>query len=222
VDYQVGANHVRFQQDHYEIDLDFNDVVPIRGSIQYYPAAGLYFPPTLLAHKNDFESGYVIPAIRGKYKGKIQVGKTTYDFDGIDGYHDHNWGIWRQIVWNWGHAFSKEFAIFFGEIYVENRSKGLFAGVYDSKGFVTLFRPKQLDFSEYQNGVPRKIHFQDEKRFTTLDLTGQTQRFITTPLEGSQLEFVQYNMDYDVRLNIDGKEYSVVATGNAETFVQTK
>jgi len=219
IDYHAGPNSVRFESDHYEIDLNFEDGIPIRGKINYYPATGLYFPPTFLARKKDFESGYVIPAIRGKYQGRIQIGKTNYDFSNADGYHDHNWGIWRQLVWNWGHVFSKDFAIFFGEILLDNQSKGLFAGVYDQKGFVTLFRPDRIHFSNGQAQVPQNLEISSEKRFTSLDLKGRARNFVTTPLEGSLVEFVQLHMDYELRLMVDGKIFDQKAAGNAETFV---
>jgi hypothetical protein len=222
VDYHVGSNNVRFEKDHYEIDLDFQDRVAINGHLSYYPAAGLYFPPTFLVRTKDFESGYVIPAIRGKYEGTIRIGNATYDFHEVDGYHDHNWGIWRQIVWNWGHAFSNNFAIFFGEIFLNDRSKGLFAGIYDRNGFVTLFRPESIRLSNYENRVPRHLQITAEKRFSAFTLSGTANRFVTTPLEDSHLEFVQLNMNYALKLMIDGKEYSEKASGNAETFVSTK
>ncbi len=225
IDYRVGLNQVRFEKDHYEIDLEFADQVPVEGKLRYYPAEGLYFPPTTLARRSDFESGYVIPAIRGKYQGRIRIGKTSYNFDGIDGYHDHNWGIWRQIDWNWGHAYSKEFAIFFGEIFLENKSKGLFVGVYNSKGFVTLLRPDRLHFSDYQKTpegllVPMTFRMKAEKRFSSMSLTARADRYVTTKLEDQPLHFVQYKMTYDVKLHLDGKEHHFTATGNAETFVQ--
>ena len=222
IDYHAGTNSVRFVKDHYEIQLHFEDQVPVQGTLKYYPAQGLYFPPTFLARKKDFESGYVIPAIRGKYQGSIQIGSNNYDFNNVDGYHDHNWGIWRQIVWNWGHAFSKDFAIFYGEIFLDNQSKGLFAGVYDRKGFVTLFRPDRIRFSHYNNLVPQALQISAEKRFTSMDLKGSAKRFITTPLEGSSLEFVQLNLQYELRLEIDHQQYLLKTSGNAETFINRK
>ncbi len=227
IDYRAGPNRIRYEKDHYEIELDFENQAPVRGKLQYFPTEGLYFPPALLAKKSDFESGYVIPAIRGKYQGSIQIGGTTYNFDDLDGYHDHNWGIWRQIEWNWGHAFSKDFAIFFGEIYVGGKSKGLFAGVYDLQGFFTLFRPDRIEFSNYtesQDGliVPMTMKIQAQKRFSSLSITGKPVRFVTTQLEGQPLHFVQYKMNYEGVLTVDGNEYRFEATGNSETFVKSR
>ncbi len=227
VDYNAGQTHVEFVDDHYEIDLDFHDRFPIRGKLRYDPARGLYFPPTVLAKNDEFESGYVIPAIRGRYQGSIDVGAKTYDFNNVNGYHDHNWGIWQQIEWNWGHAFSDEFAIFFGEIFLNKKSKGVFAGVYDQNGFLTLLRPDRIEFSDSRQQpdgliVPLKLRMNGEKRFASLDLSGQAARFVTTPLEGQNLYFVQFNMTYDVNLVLDGTAHRFSASGNAETFVPAR
>jgi hypothetical protein len=222
INYRAGTNYIRFVKDHYEIDLNFRDRLSVQGHLRYYPNQGLYVPPTFLARSKNFESGYTIPAIRGKYEGKIQIGKKTYDFNNINGYHDHNWGIWGQIDWNWGHAFSKEFAIFFGEIFLNHKSKGLFVGVYDSKGFVSMFRPDKIRFSNYQNAVPLHMEMQSSKRFSSFHMIGGADRFVTTPLEDQQLDFVQYKMNYNVKLKIDNKEYDFLAKGNAETFVKSR
>ena len=225
IDYRIGANHIRFVKDHYEIDLDLRPQAPVKGILRYFPAEGLYFPPTMLAQKTDFESGYVIPAIRGKYDGSIEIGAQSFNFSGIDGYHDHNWGIWQQIEWNWGHAFSKEFAIFFGEIYLEGQSKGLFAGIYDSRGFLTLLRPGKILYSEFTKTpdgllVPMEMKMEAEKRFSSMTLHGKAERYVTTKMEEQDLHFVQYKMNYDGVLTVDGKKYEFSAKGNAETFVR--
>jgi len=221
VDYRIGSNQVRFNNDHYEIDLDFHDKVPIQGTLLYYPAAGLYFPPTYLARSEQFESGYVIPAIRGTYKGALRVGSDTYDFENVSGYHDHNWGIWQRIEWNWGHLFSDHYAIFFGEIYLGGKSKGLFAGVFDRSGFLTVLRPNHIEFSDFKEKVPQQLRFRNQKQFSSIDLTGKARSFISTKLEGSPpLHFIQYKMDYSVALQLDGRNISFPARGNAETYVK--
>src|SRR5262249_19244369 len=102
IHYRISTNTVDFVQDHYEIGLSFTDKIPIAGKLKFYPAPGLYLPPTYLAKSEGFESGYAIPAIRGRYEGSIQIGAKRLDFDNLTGYHDHNWGIWQAIHWNWG------------------------------------------------------------------------------------------------------------------------
>jgi hypothetical protein len=193
--------------------------------LRYYPEPGLYFPPTLLARSHDFESGYVIPSIRGRYEGTLTAGAKTYDFNNVVGYHDHNWGIWQQLVWNWGHLHSDVYNIFFGEIFLAGKSKGLFVGVFDRKGFVSVFRPDKLIFSDFQRRaegieVPKQWEMAHEKRFSSLRLQGNAQSVVATPVDSdNSLYFIQYKADYTVTLRVDGTATTFRATGNAETFV---
>ena len=225
ISYRAGGTSVRFNQDHYEIDVDFYDRVPIKGVLKYFPQPGLYFPPTDLARSNHFESGYVIPAIRGAYDGAITIGNKSYRFDGVPGYHDHNWGIWQEIIWNWGHLYSNQYALFFGEIFLEGKSKGLFVGLLDNKGFLTLLRPDKIKFTDYKEGpagtlVPMQWEIEAKKQFASLLLRGKAQSFVSTKVEGAEpLYFIQYKANYRVEATLDNKKLLFDATGNAETFV---
>jgi hypothetical protein len=220
VDYQAGRSSVRFVNDHYVLSLRFHDRVPVEGDLDFYPPRNLYFPPAYLAQGGGFESGYVIPAIRGEYRGSLRIGGKHYDFNNVAGYHDHNWGIWQKTEWNWGHLFSPEYSIFFGEIFLSGKSRGLFLAVFDHRGFVSVFRPQFLRFSEYRSkdpSVPMKLELQDSKRFSSIHLQGDAQSFVAT--EQDSKYFIQYKMNYQVTLQIDGRSTTFLATGNAETFV---
>jgi hypothetical protein len=223
IDYSAGESEIRFINDHYELSLHFKDRFEISGRLLFYPQPGLYFPPSYLAHSDTFESGYVIPALRGQYQGAIQIGNKRYDFTKVTGYHDHNWGIWQKTEWNWGHLFSPDYSIFYGEIFLNEKSKGLFLGVFDKKGFLSIFRPQRILFSNYAPGptgsrVPMQLEMKDSKRFSSINVRGRANSFIPSPAESSY--FIQYNMDYSVQLEIDGKPAAFEAKGNAETYVR--
>jgi hypothetical protein len=233
VNYTVGSNHVRIVDGSYEIDLNFMDKAGnISGKLKYVPVPNLYFPPVMLAESEGFESGYVIPSVKGSYEGSIIIGGRNYDFNHATGYHDHNWGIWQQpdtsgepVSWNWGHASSETHSIFFGEIFVKNRTRGMFAGVFDHQGFVAAFQPGTIHFSEptQANGltVPQHLRFSQKKSFTSIEVDGKSKSFTSSPAgQNNSQHFVQYKMDYKVRLNVDGKVLEFPADGNAETYVK--
>lgn len=232
VDYVVGSNRIRLVDGVYEIDLNFGDQSPVRGKLRYNPTPNLYFPPVMLAESAGFESGYVIPSIKGVYEGSLTIGERKYNFNKAAGYHDHNWGIWQQpqssgdpVRWNWGHAFSDSYAIFYGEIFLKNRSRGLFVGVFDNKGYVTVFRPGSIQFSEpleQPEGilVPQHLRISQSKPFTSIEMNAIAKSFTATPVGAdNSLYFIQYKMDYTIKLNVDGHAVSFPARGNAETFV---
>lgn len=232
IDYDTGLGHMRYSNDHYEITLNYNDRIPIHGVLRYYPQRNLYFPPAYLALSRDFESGYVIPSLRGKYEGQVTVGSRKYDFSGAEGYHDHNWGIWQQpgnnelpVSWNWGHAYSQDYALIYGEIFLQKKSKGLFIGVFDNSGFVTLFRPGRVEYNGIQTTneglrIPSLLKIAQQKAFTGIELAGKEKSHVLTQAGyAKQLYFVQYKMDFDIHLRIDNRQLHFPAHGNAETFV---
>ncbi|HET6463748.1 MAG TPA: hypothetical protein VFH33_08100, partial [Candidatus Krumholzibacteria bacterium] len=73
-----------------EISIDLNlDATPH----QYIP------PVTPMGEKKAF--GYVVPVVRGHMSGHVRLDGKSIDLDGV-GYHDHNWGHFRDAVWDWG------------------------------------------------------------------------------------------------------------------------
>ena len=38
----------------------------------------------------------------GQLDGTIDVAGERISFDEGVGYHDHNWGFWRGVSWQWG------------------------------------------------------------------------------------------------------------------------
>jgi hypothetical protein len=232
INYRIGQNTIQFVKDHYELNLNFEDV-PVRGQIQFFPNPRLYLPPVVLARSNDFESGYVIPALRGTYRGNLEIGRKKYDMGEAQGYHDHNWGIWQQprtstgqpVYWNWGHAHSKDFSFLFGEIFLAGKSRGLFCAVFDNKGFLAMFRPQQIEFSNYKGReegiqVPGELTISQSKVDSSIQLTGREVSSVARPVGNKNaLYFIQYKMDYKISFTLDGKNMQFPARGNAETFV---
>lgn len=230
VDYVVGSNQIRLANNVYEIDLNFDKV---RGKLRYTPAPNLYCPPVMLAESEGFESGYVIPSVKGVFQGALSIDGLTYDFTNAAGYHDHNWGIWQQpaaagdpVRWNWGHAFSDTHALFYGEIFLKDRSRGLFVVVFDNNGYLTIFRPGSIQYSDFTQqpegiSVPKRLHVSQRKAFTAIEMDGISKSFVASPMQSKNpLYFIQYKMDYTIKLEIDGKSLTFPAHGNSETFVR--
>ena len=46
--------------------------------------------------------GYVVPVMSGTFDGELRVGGDDCSLDGATGYHDHNWGFWEGVRWQWG------------------------------------------------------------------------------------------------------------------------
>ena len=66
-----------------------------------HPAPRAYFPGASLGD-DDFVSGYTVPALRANATGSICIGAACERYDAAQAYHDHNWGVWRGVTWDWG------------------------------------------------------------------------------------------------------------------------
>ncbi|MEP6905502.1 MAG: ABC transporter permease, partial [Gemmatimonadales bacterium] len=73
----------------------------VRVNLVVTPEPGAYFPGASLA-SGGFVSGYTVPGLRASATGDICVDAKCERFDSAQSYHDHNWGVWRGVTWDWG------------------------------------------------------------------------------------------------------------------------
>ena len=120
------------------------------------PSPRAYFPGAALAG-GEFTSGYVVPALRADGTGRICAPGWCERFDAAQAYHDHNWGTWRGVTWEWGAARAGEYAVLFGRVEPPDSISApqpLFVYIVDSLGFVGLFRPRDV---VYDTGRPMAV-----------------------------------------------------------------
>ncbi|MBI4278179.1 MAG: hypothetical protein HY660_06955 [Armatimonadetes bacterium] len=110
-DLAIGPHSVTFDGQRYVVRLRS---AKLAGDLIFRPVPHLYFPPVAWRAGKTFESGYVVPALRADAAGNLRVGDTAVTFARAAGYHDHNWGVWRGVSWEWGQASSPEYALLFG------------------------------------------------------------------------------------------------------------
>jgi hypothetical protein len=138
--------------------------------LQLRPSRRRYFPPADLGG-TDLISGYVVPALYAWAEGVVCLAACE-QVRGARGYHDHNWGVWRDVSWEWGTASDERYSLLYGIVRgSEAADQPLFAYLVDEAGPVGIFRPRDLRFSETEivvvNGaevrVPREIVFEDPR-----------------------------------------------------------
>jgi hypothetical protein len=89
--------------------------------VELTPAPNRYFPPVEL-RDDEFVSGYVVPALVASASGRVCVRSRCRNLSGVPAYHDHNWGVWREVTWEWGAASGKQFSLLYGGVYGPKRS----------------------------------------------------------------------------------------------------
>ena len=119
------------------------------------PAPGAYFPGASLG-SGDFVSGYAVAALRADASGTICIDGRCERYDGVQSYHDHNWGVWSGVTWEWGAARAGRYTILYGRVNPPDRldaDSPLFLFLVDSLGFRSLFRPTRVAYEDTRTTV---------------------------------------------------------------------
>ncbi len=114
------------------------------------PQRGAYFPGTSLGAQ-DFVSGYVVAALRGSASGTICVAGRCEQHEGTQAYHDHNWGTWRGVTWDWGAARAGAYTFLYGRVEAPDSllaDTPYFVYLVDSVGFRAVFRPREIRYED--------------------------------------------------------------------------
>jgi hypothetical protein len=70
----------------------------------------------------------------------------------VPAYHDHNWGVWRDVTWEWGSARGERLSLLYGGVYGPERSitSPFFLTIADSLGVRRVLRFGAIDFEGSQ------------------------------------------------------------------------
>jgi len=120
---------------------------PVTLDLVVAPAEGAYFPGASLA--SGVVSGYVVAGLRADATGSICVGGSCVRYDGAQAYHDHNWGVWRGVPWQWGAARAGEYTFLYGRVESSDSTTttpSLVVYLVDAQGFLALFRPRDIRY----------------------------------------------------------------------------
>ena len=120
---------------------------PVTIDLVVAPAEGAYFPGASLT--SGVVSGYVVAGLRADGTGSICVGGSCTRYDNAQAYHDHNWGIWRGVTWQWGAARAGEYTFLYGRVESSDSSTttpSLVVYLVDRQGFLALFRPRDIRY----------------------------------------------------------------------------
>jgi hypothetical protein len=216
-----GAGSVRLEGGVYHLSAELEgrsiDVAVV-------PAPGRYFPPADLGG-TALISGYVVPALAATAAGRVCL-PACEELSGAQAYHDHNWGVWRDVSWEWGAASGPRTSLLYGLVRGDGQEaagRALFAYLVDERGVRGLFRPslphiertRELRIGDQTVQVPDRFSFEDARRGFRVEVDVQSTR--ATDLERPRARyFIQMRGVARVRV---GGEAEEVLTGFFETYV---
>jgi hypothetical protein len=218
---------------------------PLSLRLRVEPAAGAYFPGAMLA-EGAVASGYTVPGLRARATGSICVGADARDcwtVTDAPAYHDHNWGTWQGVTWEWGALRAGENALLFGRVEPPDSLAGqapLFAYLTDSLGFVAVFRPSAIAWEDgrtVRSGgeavrVPSRGLMRDVRGADTLEVELLVDDAAVTDTRLGLVErgeaslaralprpwFVQMQGRVRLRARVRGREIAGEGTGFFETY----
>ncbi len=111
-DLTLGASSLLQRDGRYRLVVRADGV---RLDLDLDPAPRRYFPPVELAD-DAFRSGYVVPALVARATGTLCTGGSCTRVTDAAAYHDHNWGTWADVTWEWGMGHGRGLALLYGGV----------------------------------------------------------------------------------------------------------
>ncbi|HET6837945.1 MAG TPA: hypothetical protein VFH24_07855 [Gemmatimonadales bacterium] len=136
-DLRLGRNTVHQRDGVYHLRARIGGAEGVRFDLSLRPTPNRYFPPVEL-RDDEFVSGYVVPGLIASATGTICVVDRCRRFSDSPAYHDHNWGVWRDVTWEWGAARGSSLALLYGGVYGPDRAAVAGASAVRSPFFLTL------------------------------------------------------------------------------------
>ncbi len=211
------------------------------------PTPGWFLPP-FEQQSGTFRSGYVVPALRAAVTGTIVLGRQAHRIDGI-GYHDHNWGVWQDVTWEWGTTSSPDYALLTGLVrHATVREQEMLVTVYGHAGgragVLGVLRGSAPVASDWKPGprvgtirlrVPGRLRYRAANDAgDRLDVEIVADSIVATPLDvgasgaaareaadtrSARAVFLQIRGRYSVTGTVGGRSVRFSSPGFAETFV---
>jgi len=201
------------------------------GELTLDASPGRSLPPVAIHGAGGWVSGYVVPVLSGRLGGALRIGDEVINLDDGTGYHDHNWGFWDGVSWQWGQVTGDGLSIVYGRVRPPGdaadpaRVPG-FLAVLGAGGPLGISADVSIEETDDPNlGRPRLIVVEARGESLGLRMELDVEGAVRTPLNrgpfGGRLydsSFLQLRGPCRVEGRIAGRRVSFSAAGSAETF----
>jgi len=192
-------------------------------------AAGQSLPPATITGARGWVTGYTAPVLSGTVRGELRIGSDVIAVRDAAGYHDHNWGFWKGVRWQWGQVASGDLSFIYGRIFPPpdvadpERIPG-FLGILGTNGPVGFSTSVSLEETGDERGQPKRVSVHARAPAIDVTLVFSVDRLVRTPMamtssaEGMPADFLQMGGEYRVTGIAGGRALDFTARGAAETF----
>ena len=225
-DIEIAGSHVRLEGARYTIVLSLPGA---SGTLTLDAAPGQSLPPATITGARGWITGYTAPVLSGRINGTLTIGREPVVFTDAAGYHDHNWGFWKGVRWQWGQVADRDLSFVYGRIIPPpdvadpDRVPG-FLGVLGAKGALGFSTSVSLEETGDERGVPQQVTVRargqalDLELVFTIDRTVRSAMSMTAAAPGSPMTFLQLGGEYRVTGKVGDRAVDFTARGAAETF----
>lgn len=239
-DLRLGENEVSLRSDgRYRVRAtarEQNGSAQATVDLVVTPEPAAYFPGANIGGES-IVSGYAVPALRAQATGTLCVAGRCERYEGAQSYHDHNWGVWQDVTWEWGSARAGQYSLLYGRVMREGTAtvdEPLFVYLVDSLGFAGIFRPQRITYEDGREvrvagrtvTMPRRALLFDARGTDTLRIELQIDDAVATPMRGRRPSapgagspvFIQMKGQARLSGRLDGRVLSGAGTGFFESW----
>jgi hypothetical protein len=236
-DVDIGDSFVRQRNGIYQLrGLAHGRTGRVSLDLRVTPAPNRYFPPVELRDER-FMSGYVVPGLVASGSGKICVGQRCTRFADVPAYHDHNWGVWRDVTWEWGAARGSRLSVLYGGVYgpgtggdagASNIRSPFFLTLVDSLGVKQVLRFGRIGYQglrpasgRVSASSPERFSIVATRESDTLRLDVRVVDALATEMGtgGFRRVFLQMRGRFSLSGRVLGQAVADSGTGFFETYV---
>jgi len=229
-DLTIGASSIRLDGVRYRVHLDLRDTRGRRalGDLTLDASPGRLVPPLEISGARGWRTGYVVPVMSGALNGTLDVDGTPVAFAGGTGYHDHNWGFWQGVSWQWGQAQQGDLSLLYGRVFPPREAADPeripgFVGVLGRDGPLGYANNVTITEVNDARGQPEKITVIARGLDIDIRVSFEVESTVLTRAAGagplaSGLDFLQLRGTYTVTGRAGTRSLNFSAPGSAETF----
>ncbi|HYF38908.1 MAG TPA: hypothetical protein VD930_04400, partial [Gemmatimonadales bacterium] len=238
-DLKLGPNRVRQQGGVYQLEARTGGRAGLRFDLRLTPTPNRYFPPVELLD-DEFVSGYVVPGLSASAAGTICVAGHCVRVNGASAYHDHNWGVWRDVTWEWGAAQGSSLAILYGGVYGPERTgligpasvrSPFFLALVDSLGVRQVLRFSSIQYTGSRATAggqafraPERFELLATREMDSLRVQVRVDDALSTEMKASGFRrgFLQMRGRFTIDGKVLGEAVADSGTGFFETYVDSR
>lgn len=233
-DLAIGANSVTLDRMTYRIHLDLqnmtrgsSDAHHVVGDLSLQATPGRLVPPIEIHGVGGWLTGYVVPVMSGHLDGHLDVDDEPLSLTGGTGYHDHNWGFWEGVSWQWGQAQQGTLSLIYGRVFPPREAADPdefpgFVGALGPDGPLGYATDVRITETNGPHGQPKTIAVRARGQGIDLTMRFDVGSAVATHMAQGPLangvDFLQLRGEYTVTGRAGGRNLDFTAPGAAETF----